>query len=152
MSPRLLAGVLVLLALASGCGNPTHLLTGGNDVQDYCSALKGDQKQFAEMMESPSALVSSLPMLDDLADKAPDDLTDEWQTFTTAVKGLRDALHDAGVKPSEYVDGKAPAGLGVADIKAISDAADELSSQATVDAANGIDDQARDVCKLNLGI
>ena len=32
-------------------------------------------------------------MFRDLADEAPDDLTDEWQTFVNALEGLQDAQY-----------------------------------------------------------
>jgi hypothetical protein len=135
----------MLLALA-GCGQ---------DQEDrYCSALSGDRKQFAAMIAdgSPTALVTNLPMLEDLAGKAPDDLSDEWQAFLAAIRGLHDALADAGVAPSAFRDGKPPAGLDEADRTAIREAADQLSSDPTVQAASGIDQEARDVCKINLGM
>ena len=45
---------------------------------------------------SPTALLDHLPMLRDLADQAPEDLADEWQTFLDALEGLDEALKDAG--------------------------------------------------------
>ena len=147
---RRLGGALVLglvLSLA-GCGGE------GGRIDDYCSALKADQKQIAEMIESPSptSLLSSLSMLQGLARKAPDDLADEWQAFLGAVEGLEEALDDAGVKPSEFEDGKAPAGLSAADRKAIAAAATQITTDEVSAAASGIDQHARDVCKTNLGL
>ena len=65
--------------------------------------------------ESSSALLGNLPMLRDLAEKSPDDLSDEWQTYLRAIEGLDKAIKDAGVKPSDFDGGKAPAGLSKAD-------------------------------------
>ena len=94
---------------------------------------------------------SNLPMLRDLAEKAPDDLADEWQTFLGALEGLDKALKDAGVKPSDFKDGKPPAGLSAADQKAIADAAGQIGSDEVVAGRLRIEQQARDVCKVNLG-
>lgn len=137
--------VVALLLPLAGCGDPT---------ESYCSDLEQHRKQIAEMVESnsPSALLSNLPMLRDLAEKSPDDLADEWQTFLGALDGLAEAIKDAGVKASDFKDGKAPPGLSEADRKAIADAAGQIRTDDVVQAASGIEQQARDVCKVNLGL
>jgi hypothetical protein len=151
MSRIAAAGLAVVL--------PVLLLAGlvgcGADQEDrYCTALASDREEFAAMTGdgSATALVTHLPMLERLASKAPDDLSDEWQAFLTPIRGLSDALEQAGVKPSDYHDGKPPAGLSAAEAETIAQAADRLSADGTVQAAAGIDQQARDVCKINLGI
>ena len=68
-------------------------------------------------------------MLRDLADKSPEDLADEWQTFIGALDGLDQAIEDAGVKASDFKDGKPPAGLSAADQKAIADAAGQIGDR-----------------------
>lgn len=139
------AGTLVLGLGATGCG--------GSSVDDYCSALKADRKQFAAIGDasSPAAALDSLPMLHDLAKKAPQDIADDWHTFLAALDALQQALHQAGVKASDFQDGKPPAGLSATDRQAITEAADGLSQQDTVAAGQTIDQEARDVCKVNLG-
>ena len=134
----------MLFSLA-GCGDP---------VENYCSQLREDRKEFAEMLESESssALLGNLPMLRDLAEKSPDDLSDDWQTYLRAVEGLDKAIKDAGVKPSDFNNGKAPAGLSKADQQAIAEAAGQITTEDVVTAATNIEQQARDVCKINLGL
>jgi hypothetical protein len=141
-----LATLTLVLAGLQGCGS--------SQEDRYCAALASDRTEFAAMIGdgSPTALVTHLPMLERLAAKAPDDLSDEWQAFLTPIRGLDDALRKAGVKPSDYHDGKPPAGLAAADAEAIRQAADKVSASGTVEAATGIDQEARDVCKINLGI
>jgi hypothetical protein len=144
--PRLGAALaVVLLVPLVACGDPT---------QDYCSDLKQHNKQIADMIgsDSPAALLSGLPTLRDLADKSPNDLTDEWQTLIGALDGLDQAIKDAGLKPGDYKGGKPPAGLSATDRKAIAAAADQMSTDEVVRAASGIEQQARDVCKVNLGL
>jgi hypothetical protein len=129
----------------AGCGDPTA---------DYCAALKDDNKEIAAMIgsDSPSALLGGLPTLRDLADKAPEDLTDEWQTFLGALDGLDKAIKDAGVKPSDFKGGKPPNGLSASQQKAISEAANAIGADDVVQASSGIEQQARDVCQVNLGL
>lgn len=150
-----IAALAVLLALVTGgCGNPVHLVTGDDQITNYCSALRHDRKDFAAILaeNSPTALMKNVPMMQALAATAPDDIADDWQVFITAIEGLRDALRGAGVTPDAYAGGRAPKGLSAADRRSIADAADAVSAQSTVDAAGAIEQQARDVCKVNLGI
>ena len=135
----------VLLLSLAGCGD---------GEKSYCHALESDQQAFAEMQDDTSglALLKHRTMLHGLADKAPDDLTDEWQTFLGALDAFAGTLRDVGVEPDQFVDGKPPAGLGEDDRKRIADAASELSSPDVVEAANGIEQHAKDVCKLQLGL
>jgi hypothetical protein len=150
MRPGRLSGpvavVLLLLLLA-----PTAC---GDQEKDYCTALESDQTMFAEMAEDTDglALLQHRTRLHALAEKAPDDLDDEWQTFLGAIDGFSSTLADLDVTPDEFVDGRPPSGLSAADRTRIADAASELSSQDVVEAANGIEQQAKDVCKLQLGL
>jgi hypothetical protein len=147
---RLRAGVglvaLVLLFPVAGCGQ--------DPIDAYCSDLSAHRKEMASMLDAntATALLGHRAMLGDLAKKTPPDLQDSWQTFLGALDGLHQALDHAHVKPSQFVAGKPPPGLAPADERAIIDAADQLSSDEVVAAATGIEQQARDVCKINLGL
>jgi len=143
---RLVPAVLAVLLLGLvGCGDP---------IEDYCSQLREDRKEFAEMLESESssALLGNLPMLRDLAEKSPDDLSDDWQTYLRAIEGLDKAIKDAGVKPSDFNGGKAPAGLSKSEQQDIAEAAGQITTEEVITAATNIEQQARDVCKVNLGL
>jgi guanylate kinase len=63
-----------------------------------------------------------------------------------------DDLLEWAVVHGERRYGTPPAGLSAAQRTAITQAADHLSSDSTVSAAAGIDQQARDVCKIQLGM
>jgi hypothetical protein len=139
-----LAAAVALALLPTGCG-------GGGAESGYCAALKQDQTIFADD-GTGLALITNLPRLEKLAAQAPGDLDDEWQTFTAALESLRDAIKAAGLKPGDFVDGKPPAGTSAAARTAIAQAADELSDDDVVTAADGIEQQAKDVCKLQLGL
>ncbi len=146
--PRIAGAALVLALLVpiAGCG--------GNSIDDYCGDVSAHRKEMADMIESSSssALLSHLPMLHDLADKAPEDVADEWQVFLGALDGLDRAIKDAGVKASDFKDGNPPAGLSASERKAIAEAAGQIQTEEVVQAATGIEQQARDVCKVNFGI
>jgi len=145
MRRLLTAAAVALLLVLGGCGDP---------MEDYCSQLREDRKEFAEMLESESssALLGNLPMLRELAEKSPDDLADEWQTYLRAIEGLDDAIENAGAKPSDFEDGKPPPELSDEDQKKIAEAAGQITTDEVIAAATGIEQQARDVCKVNLGL
>jgi len=126
------------------------LVTGGcaDQKETYCEAVEDHQEELGEVLGdgSPTALLEALPVLEDLADEAPDDLRDEWRTVIDALEGLEQALDDAGVDPSTYDRDHPPEGLSQADQDAIDAAARQLTSDETVTAFNGVDQQAKDVC------
>ncbi|HEU4567652.1 MAG TPA: hypothetical protein VFR99_06415 [Marmoricola sp.] len=140
--PALVAVAGLLLPL-SACGDP---------VQAYCGSLRDHREKLSEIVNSgsPTALIDNLPLLKKIAGRAPSDLTDEWQTFLNAIEGLDQALHDANVDPGAFHGGHPPAGLTAAQRKDIADAASQLASPQVVGAADGIVQQARDVCHLDL--
>ncbi len=146
MRRLVIAGVSLSLAVTlNGCGNPR---------EDYCKAITADQVQLSAMINSSGAdsLITNLPLLRSLAAKAPADLTDEWQTFINAIQGLRDALSQAHLRPGAFQGGKMPDSVQGQQRRDIIAAANTLSSTDVVSAANGIETQARDVCKVNLGL
>jgi len=148
-----LALISLLGVSVTACGDQPGG-SGSADTGAYCAALGADRAAFADMFASgsPGALIAQLPRLRELAAKAPSDLRDEWQAFLGPVERLHKALDAAGVEPDSFRDGRPPAGLDAASRQSIRAAADDLSSPATVSAAAGIDQQARDVCKINLGM
>jgi len=143
-----LAGLLALLILS------LPLAACSDDEDAYCGALKADQESFSEMQEDTTGLglLKHRPTLARLAAKAPEDLRDEWQTFLGAIDAFSETLDDVGVSPDDFADERPPAGLSATDRSRIASAANELSSKDVVDAANGIEQHAKDVCKLQLGL
>jgi hypothetical protein len=139
-----LAPLLLVLVLApAGCGS---------DQDEYCSAVKDHQTELSDIVGSgdPDALLQALDIFEDLQDQAPGDITDEWQQVVTSVRGLRDALEDAGVDPATYDRDHPPAGLSTEDRARIDAAAKALGNGTTLRALQDLDQQARDVCKTPL--
>jgi hypothetical protein len=135
--PALVLGLV--LALCVGCGDQR---------EKYCDAVDDHRQELGEVLGDggPTALLKALPIFRDLADEAPDDLRDEWRTVVHALEDLEQALDDAGVDPATYDREHPPEGLSQADQDAIEAAARELTSEQTVTALNGVDQQAKDVC------
>jgi hypothetical protein len=142
------AGLVVLLLVLplAGCES---------QQEKYCSALADEQKN----LESLSAgagdpgsgdLARTIDVFERLRAEAPDDMVDEWDTYVTALQALEKALVDAGADESMFTDGERPKGMSKDDYAAISSAAVELRSTRVVEAAAGIENQASDVCKIDL--
>ncbi len=139
---RLLVAVL-LVPLLAGCGSQRD---------EYCGAVKDHQRELSDIVGSggPDALLRALDIFRDLQDKAPGDITDEWQQVVTSIEGLQRALEDAGVDPATYDRAHPPAGLSADDKARIDAAAKALGGGTTLRALQDLDQQARDVCKTPL--
>jgi hypothetical protein len=139
LAAALLAGTL------SGCAD---------EKEKYCDAVKDHQQELGEVLGEggPTALLKALPIFRDLADEAPEDIRDEWRTVIGALEGLESALDDAGVDPATYDRDHPPADLSRAQQDKIDAAALELASPQTVQALDGVQQQARDVCRTPLQV
>jgi hypothetical protein len=146
--PRL-AGVLALVVLASataGCSS---------QQEKYCSALEEEKETLAQLSggsgdPETGVVGETIAVFERLREDAPDDVSDEWDVYITAWRGLDDALTEAGADESMFSDGERPEGMSQEDYEAISAAAVELRSTRVVEAASGIEQHALDVCKVDL--
>lgn len=145
------AAVAVVAALVAvgvaGCSDPQ---------EKYCSTLADEKQTLADLSGGAGApkdgvVTRTVQVFQQLRDAAPDDVADEWDTYLNAWTALRTALDDAGAQESAFRDGKRPPGMSQADYDAISEAAADLRSTRVVEAASGIEQHARDVCKIDLG-
>jgi hypothetical protein len=139
----LLAAALVALAACGGEDDP---------FATYCEEVKAQQAALSEDLAGGEAtgLIEALPEFEQLAEKSPDDLRDEWDVVTSRIGALVDALEDAGVDPATYDRKKPPAGLTQEQRKAIDAAARALAAPEMIRALSGVEQQARDVCKTPL--
>jgi hypothetical protein len=132
------------------------LLVGGcaDQQEKYCDAVKDHQQELGEVLGdgSPDALLKALPIFRELEGKAPEDIRDEWTTVIDAIEGLQKALKDAGVDAATYDRDHPPEGLSQADRDAIDAAARQLTSDETVTAFSGVDQEAKDVCGTPLQV
>ena len=142
------AGLVVLLLVLplAGCAS---------EKEEYCSALQDEQKNLERLSagsDDPGSgdLARTIDVFERLRAEAPDDMVDEWDTYVTALQALERALDDAGADESMFSDGERPEGMSKDDYASISSAAVELRSTRVVQAAAGIENQARDVCKIDL--
>ena len=139
--------LLLLLTVLAGCGED-------EPFADYCEEVKSQQKPLTEAaaQQDTLGLIAALPSFEALQAKSPDDLTDEWAVVTKRIQVLVDALEEADVDPATYDREEPPEGLSEEDRAAIDAAARELASPAMVVALEGVQQQARDVCKTALSL
>ncbi len=124
----------------------------GSDEDAYCDAVTDHQQELSDIVGGgePDALLQALDAFHDLEDKAPSDISDEWQQVVSGIEGLQKALDDAGVDPATYDRKKPPSGLSDEQRRAIDAAATRLGSAETAQALQDLDQQARDVCHTPL--
>ena len=139
----MVAMLAALSVLMVGCGEDD------DPFEAYCKEVKAQRASLSEDLAGGTAtsLIEALPEFEKLSDKAPDDIQDEWATVTSRIGDLVEALEDAGVDPATYDRRKPPAGLTEKEKAAIDAAAQALATPAMVSALDGVEQQARDVCK-----
>lgn len=144
----LLLSALLVLAGATGCATTTD---------KYCGALEDEREALTDLARSSEdpggvSFADGLVIFEGLRDESPGDVRDEWDTFYFAWQGVVDAFEQAGTSPQDYRPGQSNPGVTPAQAKAVEDAAAGLLSQRVVDAGEGIEQHAQDVCKVDLGL
>lgn len=137
----------VALAGLVGCGD-------ADPYTGYCDEVSEQQRPLTEALAqgAPNGLLAALPSFRALAAKAPDDLVDEWAVVTQRLSTLERALEAAEVDPGTYDPQRPPSGLSDAERSAIETAAIGLVAPAMSTALDGVQQQARDVCKTPLSL
>jgi hypothetical protein len=135
----------VLVASLAGCAS---------DTERYCDTLAEKKQTLTDLAVSDDAdvLEQTLDVLRDLRDDAPSDIEDEWSTLVFAYETLGDAFLAAGTSPAEYDPASPPEGVTQEQAQRIEGAAAELRSARVMQAADGLEQHATDVCKVNLGL
>lgn len=152
MTSRGLTGPAGLVTAALVC---SALAGCSSDTDSYCAAVRDHKAELTELSDSAGepgseVMTDSLGVFGDLADRAPEDLTDEWDTFLGAWEGLTTALDASGADVTDFDPEQRPDGMGSDEFAAVKRAAAELTSPQVVEAAGGIEQHALDVCKVDL--
>lgn len=135
---------LVLLPLVGGCGQG----------RSYCSAVRDHQAELGSIAHSGdrTALISALPIFEDLQSRAPGDVSDDWGLVVTRIESLDAALRHAGVDPATYDATHPPAGLSAEDRALIRRAAAHLAASDTQQALATVQQEVLDVCHTPLDL
>ena len=129
---RLLVVPLLACLLAAGCSNDPQA--------DYCDAVEEHQESLTEIAadEDAGAIFGALDTYDDLREKAPRDIADDWDAVIDPLRRLEDVLAHHDVDPSSYAADEPPSDLD--------DEAREVGSEQTVTAMAAVEQHALDVC------
>jgi hypothetical protein len=144
------AGVTLLLSVTlAACSDPE---------KDYCeefldsrqqlSDLAGQQAQAGEQGSGGVDVITpTLEAFEELRQLAPEELQDEWDTLVFAYRDLADALERAGVDPADYQGGEAPEDVTPQVRRELARVAGKLDAPRVVEAANGVEGHAAQVCE-----
>ncbi|CAN5611384.1 hypothetical protein BH10ACT10_BH10ACT10_27580 [soil metagenome] len=134
-------------------------LTGCSGSKSYCSTIGEDKSRLTTLSADigkpgragADALRTTVTVLSDLRDEAPDDISDEWVTLVAALQGLVDAFRASGATPSDFAGGKKPDGVTAGQYDAVQQAVAELQGTRVQQAGKSIEQHAQDVCQVDLG-
>lgn len=150
--PRRLVTAVTTLVLALG------LAACGSDEDDYCEAFLDSRQRLSDLAGEQSAaaqqggagvdvVTPTLASFEELRRLAPEELQDEWDTLVFAYRDLSEALEAAGVDPADFQGGKPPEDLAPAERRALARVAGKVNSPRVVEAANGVEGHAAQVCE-----
>lgn len=139
------AGVVVLVVLQQGDDDP---------YAAYCDEVKQQRGVLGEELAGgpQTGLLAALPTFRVLAEKAPDDIEDDWKVVIDHIQSLADALDAADVDASTYDRDHLPDGVTKDERTAIDVAATALGSPAMQAALDAVQQEARDVCRTPLSL
>lgn len=144
-----LAAVVLLVGFPlAGCG-------GDDPFDAYCTVVQDEQESLTRTLDAgggTTGLIEALPAFERLEAAAPDDIADEWSLFVQAVRGFADAFEAAGVDPATYDATNPPASVSAEQQETIRTAASALLARPVTEAADAVDQQAKDVCETGLSL
>jgi hypothetical protein len=145
-------GLVLAAGLLTACG-------GADDkgADGYCGTLKDEKAVLARLADQAGepgkdVLTPTLGALGRLREAAPRELRDEWDTVYYAWDAMVDAVEEAGVDPADFRPGRTPEGVSAADARRLGEVAAQLGSARVVDASRGLEDQATQVCGVELRV
>lgn len=142
------AGLLTASLTLTGCG-------GGGDTEAYCDSLSG-AKEDIDALEAgdPGAFSTAFDAFDRLADEAPEEVADDWETMQEGVTKIEEAFADAGLELddlSEVMSGNVPEGVDMEKLESLGTTLEELDSEEFNEASENISDHAEAECDITLG-
>ena len=140
-----LLGVMTIFVLTACSGD-------GPD-SDYCKDLEAAKPSLESLKTTGAAQLQDVfKVTHQLADEAPGDVKDAWETYDAAITNIEKALKDAGVGPEELVAlqrGEVPEGVDQKKLRGLPTTFQKLDSPEVEKASNVIAKHAKDVCKLS---
>ena len=143
-----LAAFALALASLTACGSDAD--------SAYCKELKSDKAYFESFSGSDpdfSKIDEAFDRLHSLADKAPDEVADDWKVLDGAITSITEALEDAGISFADIgkmQQGQMPEGADPQKLAALAPKLQELSGAKFDKASKAIEKHAKDTCDVTL--
>lgn len=137
------ACAILSIGMLTACG-------GGND--EYCSAVKDTKKSVGGINGSDATSADfkkATNSINDIADKAPDSVKDDWKTIGKTLQKVLDAVDDAGLKIEDLQDPAKAKDIDPSKLKKISEAAKDMSK--VNDAQDKVTKEVKKDCDIKLG-
>jgi hypothetical protein len=144
-----LAGAAMLVGVLAGCGD------GDSSTESYCAAVEDAKAEFDSLEEGDFAKIdSALDRMQTLGEQAPEEVKDEWETFNGTIDELRTGLDEAGVSLEDLGalrEGEMPEGVDQQKLMELATKMQDLSSDEMREAADRIEQHAKEECDVDLG-
>lgn len=143
---RVSAGALVaVVAVLAGCGDSTS--------SAYCEDFQAAQKEFDALSTTDlDEIDAAFTRLHELADEAPDAVTEDWQVFDETITEAETALTDAGLDLSDLsgiLDGEVPDEISADDLTEVNERFSAFNSDEMTEATESIEQHAQEVCGVD---
>ncbi len=144
-----LATITLSAGLLAGCG--------GSDSDAYCKELKSDKAYFENFNGSSpdvAKLDEAFDRMHSLADKAPDEVADDWKVLDNALTTIDKALKEAGITFKDLAklqSGETPPGVNLQKLQALGTKLQALGGAKFDKAAKDIEKHAKSECGVDLG-
>src|SRR5699024_1454568 len=126
---------------------------GGGGTEAYCDDLEDANGTFRTMDSGDFEDFDQVfPTVQKLADEAPDEVKDDWETLNDALQEMKSALEDAGIEPSDLSDlssGKLPDGVDQEKLMELPKKMQSLSSTEVQQASDSVAEHAKDTCDVD---
>lgn len=125
---------------------------------DYCEALADAKKQSEDLAASGAdigaGLQDSLDTLRELADKAPDEVSGEWQTIEDGFDSFEQAIEDEGLTIEEFFQAaqdpsQLPKDVDITTMQKLGAKLQQLNTPEVADAQKKIDAHAQQECRID---
>lgn len=135
------AAAVLGMGLLTGCG--------GGDTEAYCDGLKDAEQSLADGPEGADGFREYQDTAEQLADDAPDEVSDDWEKVQDATQEMEDRLEDAGLSLDDLSD---PEAMQDADPEALQTLGEEIEkiSADMEEATDNITEHAKDECDVDL--
>ena len=142
------------LCLLTACGDDGGGGKAGGSGGDYCSDLKDAKKEVDALKDGDfSDLEKTTDAMHKLADEAPDEIKDDWETLVDGVDKLVAALKKAGLDDDDMAtlqSGQIPDGVDMTALQSLMTELQALDTEEFQAAGDSINKHAKDECGVDL--